>query len=328
MNTHIIQSKEFSAPIPGITADAVPTEIQWMPAGKHRITAHKDGKPVTLDVLVTAASAARLQTLLQDLRIKAATGAEDLPYIDFNHDDNRAAGYITAFSWGGDDPATGGIRAMVDWTGAGKAALQGREYRRFSPSFAVNAAGEVTGAPLNMGGLVNRAAFKTITPIVAHAAAGTTNERSTNMDTDKLAADLAAAQKQIVDLTAKLAEAQNDQTIKAKEAEITGLKAKIITLETAQQEQIKLDAKEAVAAAVAQGKIPPKDTELQAHYETIYLGNPAAGKAILAKLAAPAALKGAVIPLPNGGTETIEAKSPAEIWNAAIKAKEAATTTN
>jgi hypothetical protein len=138
MNTHIIQSKEFSAPIPGITADAVPTEIQWMPAGKHRITAHKDGKPVTLDVLVTAASAARLQTLLQDLRSKAATGAEDLPYIDFNHDDNRAAGYITAFSWGGDDPATGGIRAMVDWTGAGKAALQGREYRRFSPSFAVN----------------------------------------------------------------------------------------------------------------------------------------------------------------------------------------------
>jgi phage I-like protein len=147
-------------------ADA-PDEIQWMPPGEHEITASRGGKPATLKVNVTAATADRIAGVHRGYVDAAASGSEDLPYLDFNHDDAEASGHPTAFRWGGDDPQQGGVRAKVTWTDSGHRAVVGKSYRRFSPSFYVNDSGDVTGAPVNMGGLVNRAAFKRIAPIVA-----------------------------------------------------------------------------------------------------------------------------------------------------------------
>ncbi len=320
-----IHSKDFGSPLSLPASDqsdwTAPTEIQWMPPGEHTIHAFQGDQRVTRTVRVTAKTAERMQQLLQEIRSKAASGSEDLPYIDFNHDDSAAAGFITAFRWAGEDPVTGGIRATIEWTAPGKAALQGRAYRRFSPSFTANADGEVTGAPLNMGGLVNRAAFKTIHPIVA-GAAGTNQADTSPMDSqDQLAANLAAAQQKIIDLTAQLASAKGDRTIAAKDAEITALKDKIEAYETAEAERVKVDAKSAIADAVAAGKIPPQDKELQAHYEAVFAANPAAGKVILAKLPVAAALGGQITSGQNGATKTL---TPAEVWNAALKAKETA----
>lgn len=287
-----IHSKDFSAVLPDIGTGTPPTEIQWAPPGRHKITAHKEGKPATMELVIDARTADRLQAQVQDLREKARGGVEDLPYIDFNHADGEASGFISAVRWGGDDPVTGGVRARIEWTGPGIEALKGRAYRRFSPSFYLNANGEVAGAPVNMGGLVNRAAFKNITPIVA---GGPGDKPDNSMEDTKLAADLAAANAKIIDLTSQLAEAQSNKTIQAKDAEITELKGKVLSLENAAKEQQKVDAKSAVAAAVESGKIAPQDQDTQKHFESLYLANPESAKAILAKLPVNPALAGQVV---------------------------------
>ena len=154
--------------LPGTSnSDDAPDEIQWMPPGEHVISASRGGKPATLKVNVTADTADRIAQVHQGYVAAAANGAEDVPYLDFNHDDAEASGHPTAFHWGGGDPQRGGVRAKVKWTDSGRRAIVGKSYRRFSPSFFVNDSGDVTGAPVNMGGLVNRAAFKRIAPVVS-----------------------------------------------------------------------------------------------------------------------------------------------------------------
>jgi hypothetical protein len=208
---------------------------------------------------------------LQSIRSKAAAGAEDLPYLDFNHDDREASARVLSIRWGGAEPATGGVRAAVEWTGPGRTALEGKAYRRFSPSFYLDAEGRVAGAPLNMGGLVNRAAFKTITPIVAKS--GDANPK-TRMDETKMAAELAAANATIATLTAKLASADQAATIAAKDAEIKTLTGKVAALEGQITEARAASAKAQVDAAIKAGKIAPQATELHAKWVETLTANP------------------------------------------------------
>lgn len=158
MSLILALSPNLTAELPATIAD----DIQWMPPGNHTINATRGGVPEEVVVHSNATAATRLEAQLQERRQLAAAGQEDIPYLDFNHDDQEASARVLAFYWGGDDPVKGGIRAKVEWTGAGKRALMEKAYRRFSPSFLLGAAGEVIGAPLNAGGLVNRAAFKSI----------------------------------------------------------------------------------------------------------------------------------------------------------------------
>ncbi len=225
----------------------LPTEIQWMPAGEHVIAATQGEAAVTQLVIVNEETAVRMEAVLQELRAQAEAGAEDVPYFDFNHEDAEASARPLRFFWGGEDFFTGGVRVEVEWTEPGRTALLGKAYRRFSPSFFVDAAGEVTGAPLNMGGLVNRAAFKTINPIVAGAntSDGDANqERSNIMDPMKLAAELAAAQKRIQELEQLL-------TLKAKD-----------------------QARAIVETAVRTGKLAPQNTALHAKWVDALTKNP------------------------------------------------------
>lgn len=276
---------------------ALPGDIQWMPPGKHEITATRAGEPVTYTITVNAAGAAAVAAALQSYRSAAAAGREDKPYLDFNHEDREASGQVLDAYWGGDDPVTGGIRLKVEWSAAGKAALEGKLYRRFSPSFFVNAGGEVTGAPLNMGGLVNRAAFKTINPIVAGQAGDA--KKDTSMDAAQLAAQLAAANDQITQLNAKLATSTNEATIKAKDGEITTLKTKIAELEKTLGEQAALNAKAWVDAAVKDGRLAPQNVALHAQWVESLKQDPAR-KAMLDALPVNAALA-TIITNPGGG---------------------------
>ncbi len=259
-----------------------PADIQWMPPGSHTITAHQEGKPVTLKVNVHEATAATMNGIVA--QILAAGGTK--PYFDFNHADVEASGYPTGFFWGGNHPKTGGVRARVEWSEPGAKAVVGRAFQAFSPAFLVDAKGEVVGAPKNMGGLVNEPAFRTIAPLLSrHAIAG----QPTNMtEQEELAASktaLATATAELAKVNAKLAELQGNEVIKAKDATITELNGKIIKLETAQQEALKVEAKAAVAEAAADGRIAPQDKDMIAHYEALYGANPIATKAILAKMA-------------------------------------------
>ena len=145
----------------------VPQELQYMPPGTHRINASRAGKPVALEISVDAATADTLNAFLQAQLTKATEGNDDRPFFDFNHEDREAAAWPTEFYWAGDDLKTGGVRAKVDWSGAGQTAVQEKTFRRFSPTFIPDKEGKVISSETNMGGLVNRAAFKSIAPLFA-----------------------------------------------------------------------------------------------------------------------------------------------------------------
>lgn len=165
-----IESKVAIA-LPGTVNPAdLPDELQWMPPGRHTIQASRAGKPVKLDVLVNETVAQRIAADFQKYVDAAQRTAGDLPYCDFNHDDQEASAWPQRFYWAGEDPRSGGIRAKVDWSESGKRAVIGKTYRRFSPCFHVGGNGEIIGMPVNCGGLVNRAAFQNIQPILSKSA--------------------------------------------------------------------------------------------------------------------------------------------------------------
>lgn len=289
---NLIHSKDFSVALPALVNGQLPEWISWAPGGARNITVvdPDTAKVVSRHVVVDARTAERLNQFIQAKLAEAARGVEDLPFTDFNHEDAEASGHPVEARWVNDTPE-GRVEIKQDWSGAGKAKLFDRAYRRFSPSFFTNAAGEIVQFALNLGGLVNRAAFKTNKPIVA----GGPGDTTTIMDPTQLAADLAAAQVKIAELQSQLDQTASKTIVQAKDAEITSLKSQITTLQTAAADQVKVDAKAAIAGAIAAGKLPPKDTDIQAHYESLYVANPAATKAILAKLPVNPAFKTVVI---------------------------------
>ncbi|MDB6124744.1 MAG: hypothetical protein JWQ71_3737 [Pedosphaera sp.] len=154
-----------------MTGNALPSDIQWMPPGTHSITPFVAGEPREMTITVNQALAEEFNAQLQQLRADAAAGRGDVPYLDLNHDDAEASAEVTELFWGGDDAKTGGIRARVQWSSAGRDALLGKTFRRFSPQWATNQdTMEPIGIGTNLGGLVNRAAFREIAPVMAKAA--------------------------------------------------------------------------------------------------------------------------------------------------------------
>ena len=108
-----------------ITGDELPEDIQYLPPGTHNITATKNGKPAELTVDVSAKTAEQLQQSFDNI----TAGDKEQVFIDFNHDDGQASGWVTGFYWAGENPETGGVRAKVEWSKAGEEALQGRNFR-------------------------------------------------------------------------------------------------------------------------------------------------------------------------------------------------------
>lgn len=337
MNSNPIEAR-FSASLPAIPFgpdQTPPAEIQFMPPGEHEISARQGDKTVQPKVKVTEAAAKAIAAALQEFRSKAAEGREDRPYLDFNHEDAAAAAHVTEIYWAGEDPATGGIRAKVEWTEPGKQAIAGRAYRRFSPSFFLNANGEVSGAPLNMGGLVNRAAFKQIAPIWSRQAepatnSGQVNQQGTTMDPkDKELADLKTAleesQRALIDIKAQLAEAKADQTVKAKDAEIIDLKSQVTALQTQIKAHATERAKGKVQAAIQAGKLAPQATAVHAKWQSL-IEQDESNAALLDSMPVNAALSPVVI---NGNgnaavTGAATGANTAEGFATLVKAKAAA----
>lgn len=148
----------------------IPKDIQYMPPGKQTVAPYVNGKPRPMDITVGPDYATVFQGALTRALASASAGTGDKPFIDFNHDDAAAAGHPTEFYWGGNDAKTGGVRVKIAWTGSGKQAVENGDFLRFSPQWVFSkTTGEPLGLPINVGGLVNRAAFKTIAPLVAAA---------------------------------------------------------------------------------------------------------------------------------------------------------------
>ncbi|MBX3747328.1 MAG: hypothetical protein KF833_18620 [Verrucomicrobiae bacterium] len=154
-----IHAKSMATALP----DRPPESIMWMPGGVHQIVAMRGGRPLKVRVAVTPDTAIIAQRALDQY----LSAGRQRPYFDFDHEGGKACAWPTSFQWR--NTPEPGVYASVSWSKDGAEAITGRSYRAFSPAFFVDDArpARVTGAPLNMGGLVNDPAFRAIQPLWA-----------------------------------------------------------------------------------------------------------------------------------------------------------------
>jgi phage I-like protein len=252
-----------------VSLAAASDSVQMFPPGKQVVTPSRaDGKePTEIELTIDEQTAADLEALRAELQAKADAGEGDAPYFDFNHSDGEASAWPKRIFWAGDDPLLGGVRAEVEWTAAGEAAVQGKTFRRFSPAFYAGN-GRITGAPTNMGGLVNRAAFTRIQPLFAKEPdPQPTPQPETNT--------------------------MNEEEIAALQQENATLKSALEELQAKLGEMNKKEAEATVAMAAKEGRIGT-DPALQAKWVESILKDPSA-KDLLLAMAPHAALTEKVI---------------------------------
>ena len=252
-----------------------PKDIQYMPPGTHRINASRAGKPVALEISVDAATAETLDAFLQAQLTKATEGNDDRPFFDFNLEDREAAAWPTEFYWAGDDLKTGGVRAKVDWSGAGQTAVQEKTFRRFSPTFIPDDQGKVISSETNMGGLVNRAAFKSIQPLFAKGAPGSPiSESATEPQTVTSGLPPQPSALKSMTIQAKLhalklidsVDASEESIVQAIEAKFSELETENRELKNRIEDAIQARASSQIEAAVNAGRIAPADTDAKSFW--------------------------------------------------------------
>lgn len=143
--------------------------FQYMPPGRSVICATVDGKPARREVFVDASTAERLQRDLVEKLEAADAGRKAAPCGLFDHRDGAACLHPKRFTW--DDER--GVLLEAEWTQAGKAAVEGKDYLYWSPTFRRHKeSGRVVGlqAGVEVGSLVNNPAFESIEPVAAAAA--------------------------------------------------------------------------------------------------------------------------------------------------------------
>jgi hypothetical protein len=291
-------------------------DVQMYPPGKQTIipsNADPKKKPVPIEVTIDESTALALEAVRAEYQAKADAGEGDAPFFDFNHDDGAAAAWPKRIYWGGDDALLGGVRAECEPSSEGEEAVAGKIYRRFSPAFYQPVAGKITGAPVNMGGLVNRAAFTKIAPLFAkdgneEVPAEDSNSQSiiSNPQSTMTPEEIAALQKQVSDLTA------------ANEA----LQQKCDEMSVAAKAAAETDAKNVVACAAKDGRIPTAP-EIQGKWVAAIVADPSAKELLLAMAPNPALL-GTIVKAkaaPEEEKEVIQAKEGLEGLAEIIKAK-------
>jgi len=262
-------------------------EILFLPAGLHSITPISGGIGKPIKVLVDSNAAAEVER--QRSEITAKTGKK--VYFDFNHEDGPASFWPNSFVW---RPADG-VVAKGEWTASGKRALEGKDFRAFSPVFFVNDKHADPArvvcrkeARPNMGGLVNDPAFSNL-PLWAKNAGievGTSPESTAKnkkqgdtMTVEEIAAlrakNLELEQK-IEALNAVVAKNADDETAKSQleaanaeqratyaEIQAAELKLKNEAMEATIRKRNKEDATALVKKVVKAGRIAAKNIVLQ-----------------------------------------------------------------
>jgi phage I-like protein len=133
--------------------------IVYLPEGKHEIAATVNGKPakrtVTVDDSILAAFADDLQNR-QSRNVR--------PFAGFDHKAGPASFIPVEFRY----EKGVGLILDVEWTQAGKTAVEGKDYSYFSPAFLLRD-GIPAGLPTHgeIGSLVNEPAFEAMEKIAA-----------------------------------------------------------------------------------------------------------------------------------------------------------------
>ena len=136
-----------------------PDEIVFVPAGTHEVRASVDGKAAKCTVTATELTASLLNQELQDAINQSLAGEMSRPFLDFQHEHGRAAAHPVEFYWDADR----GVILKLEWTPAGRAAVEGKEFSYFSPEVDWDSkTQQIIGLiqPGAVGGLVNIPAFQ------------------------------------------------------------------------------------------------------------------------------------------------------------------------
>jgi len=291
--------------------------IVFMPEGEHTITASVDGKPQTITVTVDPRV---LASFTEDLGKRKESNIR--PFGGFDHEKGAASFIPLEFRY--EDGV--GLMLDVEWTKAGREAIEGKDYSYFSPSFLVR-----NGIPFGLpkrgevGSLVNDPAFEDIPRIAASNSQHNSDIMEhlvklglVSSDTNEEEA-LVVAQSNLDELKEKAEKAEEASEVQAAEEEEIEVKketeeeAEKVTTETASPEEELADMKiayaklkeeynaameklnassEAAAAAavedaVAAGRIAPQDEDAKAFWKQSIIDKPESSKVLASMQAAP-----------------------------------------
>lgn len=261
------------------------TSIVYLPEGRHRISATVGGKPKTVDVEIDSRIGA---SFAEDLTKRLAQNVR--PFAGFDHASGPASFIPVEFRY--EDGV--GLMLDVEWTEAGRKAIEGRDYSYFSPTFLISTTGIPTGLAQRgeIGSLVNDPAFVEIPRL---AASNTEPlmidqlielglvEASQDADTamDKAKANLASLRE-----SASTAESDEDKAVIAAEryakleAEYLAMKEENDKLKQGMVEKAKAAADVAIDEAVKAGRIAPQDDATKSFWHASILANPEALNAL------------------------------------------------
>jgi hypothetical protein len=338
--TQMIARAQEGIDLPVFRTGELPGSIMWMPPGERESIPFVDGKPTKVRTRATARLAQVLNEQLQHMRALAQAGEGPEPYTDFNHWDGERSSEAQELYWGGDDPKKGGIRLRLAWSKAGGEGVLGRNWRRFSPEYVLaKEAGrdgftEILGITSNLGGLVNRSAFRDIAPVMARdgqarpapnapGGAGTNNNNNNGetMTTEEMQKIVGDALKPISDrmtamegkitgalpsaATARAADAGAAGTApdigalvtKAVEAAVKPVLDKVDGIET---RTAKASAASLLQPHIARGAIGPQDTATIEFWTENLVKDSSKAQAQLAKM--PGSRTGRIIAAPANGS--------------------------
>lgn len=257
----------ISAALAAAIGDGAPDEIVYMPEGEHEITPWVDGKPQPVTVKVPAGRGVEIAASFQKA-LEARQKSNVRPWFDFEHKRGAASALPKSFRY---EPGKG-VMVAVDWTRAGREAIEGRDFSYLSPVFLLGDDGIPDGLPERgpLAGILNEPAFREIPRIAASDAADEPLEPPATMsklifaalaisaahpDAETLAVQ--AIDKLKVEATDAKAEAARLKT--ENEALTKKVEASDQAAATARKER----ASTLVQAAVADGRIAPNDTDKQ-----------------------------------------------------------------
>jgi hypothetical protein len=260
-----------------------PEQIMFMPVGKHTIRPMVNGVQKEIEVEISA----ELVDLLQgDLTSRLNSNVR--PHADFDHKPGPAAFLPKRFSW----QEGKGVMVDVDWTGSGKKAITDRDYSFFSPSFLMSE-DKIVGLPTYgaIGALTNTPAFRGIERIAASELGKATKKTMSKLLTQCVALGIVTDGVED-DAAAPLVNAAFTtlrDRVSAAETENAALKKTLAT-------QLQKEAEAIVDAAIAEGRLAPKNTELRAFFVGLAASDPEKAKLVLAAYPVNGATKQVVNP--------------------------------
>lgn len=262
--------------------------IVFLPEGTHTITASVGGKPKTLTVTVDERV---LAGFAEDLARRQESNVR--PFAGFDHKPGAASFIPQGFRY---EPGVG-LMLDVDWTSAGRAAIEGRDYSYFSPTFLVSKDGIPTGLTGRgeIGSLVNDPAFEEIPRIAAshqetdpmqHLVELGLVEASCAPDQALETAKAALASLRESAAQVETVEAANVAK-KSAEDELADIKLRYDELEAANKSlkdelamKASASADAAIEEAIKAGRIAPQDEATKSFWRSSITSNPDAIKAL------------------------------------------------